>query len=411
MTRLIAGLILLSAFSGFAIAAQKEAEYTGKLDAQLTADRPLATFKCAAATAEEKSKWLPDAAKDDQVFTSTLNWAGRKKQGNKLLLVQPSSQAAYILLDVDEDGKFSPQEKFAFLADAKTQDSDGEMLIQFPMPKSPYKSFPVRLRLNKRDAKQEKEGIRYISQSFNTFATGWAEVQGRKVLVQYQVSTDDGKPSDRTGYLGMDSDGDGKVDMSFVSYESAYARNETVIFRVGERYLSTKSLDAEKGTFVLREHPASDYKRIELRIGAELPDFTFTDFAGKTRKLSEFRGKYLLLDFWGTWCGPCVYEIPNLKKVYEKYQSRGFEILGMDQDEDLDKVKQFLAEKGAAWTQATTASIKELIEQRFRITAFPTTILLDPKGQILSLGRKDQLPLRGEEFMTALEKLLPAGSQ
>jgi thiol-disulfide isomerase/thioredoxin len=411
MARFIGVLILLLASLGSAFANQKEIEYIGKLDPQLTADRPMATFKCSAATADEKNKWLPDAASDDQVFTGVLSWAGRTKQGNKLLLVQNPSKPAYLLLDIDGDGKFSAQEKFSFLADEKTKDSDPELLIQFPMPGSPYKSFPLRLRLNQADEKQQKEGVRYISQSFTTFATGVVEIQGRKMLVQYQASTEDGKPNERIGYQGIDGDGDGKIDMSFTSFESAYARNETVIFRAGDHYLSTKSLDAEKGIFVLREHPATDYKRIELRLGAELPDFNFTDFNGKPRRLSEFRGKYVLLDFWGTWCGPCVADIPHLKKAFDKYQSRGFEILGMDQDEDLEKVKKFLTEKGASWTQATTASIKELIEQRFRITAFPTIILLDPKGQILSLGRKDQLPLRGEELVTALEKLLPVSQQ
>ncbi len=233
-------------------------------------------------------------------------------------------------------------------------------------------------------------------------------LDGGKILVQFQVNNENGKVSGRDGYLGMDADGNGKIDMSFVSSESAYAKNESVIFRVGEHYLSTKSLDSEKGIFVLQAHPASDYKRIELRLGAEIPNFDFTDFEGKARKVSEFRGKYLLMEFWGTWCGPCVAEVPNYKKAYEKYQSRGFEILGMDEDKEFDQVKKFISEQGITWTNATTASIKELIEQRFRITAFPTTILLDPKGKIISLGRKDQLPLRGEELLNTLEKLMKA---
>src|SRR2546423_5140123 len=79
-------LILLFMLQGSVFAGQKEVEYTGKLDAKLVADRPIITFKCLAVTADEKSKLLPFAAKDDQVFTSTVNWTNTKKPGNKLLL-------------------------------------------------------------------------------------------------------------------------------------------------------------------------------------------------------------------------------------------------------------------------------------------------------------------------------------
>jgi peroxiredoxin len=409
MTKLVLFIIFLAVQSS-SPASQKEIRYTGKLDAQLTADRPVITVKCTKAMADDISKLPALVSKDAQVFAGELKWSDFKKPGHKLLLIQNVSKPSYIFVDRDKNGEFGIEEKFSFtpFENMKEAESEGEVIIQFPIPNHPSKNYPVRLRHRKADEKQEKEGERYLSQSLETFATGTVMVQGRKTLVQYQVNRENGLISGRDGYLGMDSDGDGKIDTSFVSPESAYAKNESVIFRVGEHYLSTKSLDSEKGVFVLREHPASDYKRIELRIGAEIPNFDFTDFEGKARKLSEFRGKYLLIEFWGTWCGPCVAEVPNYKKAYEKYQPRGFEILGMDEDKELDQVKKFISEQGITWTNATTASIKELIEQRFRITAFPTTILLDPKGKIISLGRKDQLPLRGEELLNTLENLMRA---
>lgn len=410
MTRAILFTFLLVITQAFPLAAQKEAEYTGKLDAQLSADRPVVTFKCTAAKPEDKTKLPATIAKKAQIFTGELKWGDYKQPGNKVLLIQSAGKPAFIFVDVDKNGEFSTEEKFSFspYENMKPADSDGEVVIQFPIPNSPYKTYPVRIRHHKPDEKLEKEGMRYLSHSLETYATGSVNIQGRKTLVQYQVNRMDGTVSGRDGYLGMDSDGDGKIDTSFVSPESAYAKKETVIFRVGDRYLSTKEIDSAKNTFVLQEHPASDYKRIELRLGTELPDFNFTDFAGKTRKLSEFRGKYLLVEFWGTWCGPCVGEVPNFKKAYEKYQARGFEILGMDQDKEIDSVKKFIAEQGVTWPNATTESINELIEQRFRIVAFPTTILLDQQGKIISLGRKDQMPLRGEELMGTLEKLMPA---
>ena len=69
-----------------------------------------------------------------------------------------------------------------------------------------------------------------------------------------------------------------------------------------------------------------------LAAGAVVPDFDFTDFTGKTRHFSEYRGRYLLLDFWASWCSPCLADIPALKEVYLKYRARGFEIVGMNSE-------------------------------------------------------------------------------
>ena len=83
-----------------------------------------------------------------------------------------------------------------------------------------------------------------------------------------------------------------------------------------------------------------------------------TDLDGEPRKLSEFRGKYLLVDIWATWCKPCVADIPLLKEAYAKYRTRGFEILGIDNEatgqdatatdvsEGLERIKAFISEKG-----------------------------------------------------------------
>jgi thiol-disulfide isomerase/thioredoxin len=410
MIRAILFTFLLVITQAFPMVAQKAAEFTGKLDAELTAERAVVPLKFTVAKPDVRSK-LPDSlAKEAQILEGELKWSDFKKPGHQLLLIQSPAKAAYIYVDIDKNEKFSAEERFDFspFENMQVAESDGEVVVRFPLPNSAYKSFPVRLRHRKAAAKQEKENLPDLFQSGDAFATGSVNIQNRKTLVQYQVNRLDGSVSGRHGYLGMDSDGDGKIDASFVSSESAYAENEAVIFRVGENYVSTKSVDADKGIFVLSEHPATDYKRIELRLGVEVPDFNFTDFQGKARKLSEFRGKYVMLEFWGTWCGPCISEIPHLKKAYAKYQSRGFEILGMDEDKELTQVKKFVAEQGMTWTNATTESIREVIKQRFRIVAFPTAILLDPQGKIVSLSRKDQLPLRDEKLLETLEKLLPA---
>src|SRR4029453_9553910 len=132
-----------------------------------------------------------------------------------------------------------------------------------------------------------------LMQSKDAYAKGNVDINGQKTLVQYGFNPQSKKISVSNGWLGVDGDGDKEIDLDRFSPEAAEARDESVVFRVGNRYVSTKKVDLEKNQIVMREHPASDYKRVELTVGAELPDFQFSDFEGKKRKFSEFRGKYV----------------------------------------------------------------------------------------------------------------------
>src|SRR5436305_22763 len=77
------------------------------------------------------------------------------------------------------------------------------------------------------------------------------------------------------------------------------------------------------------ENPAATKS---VTTGSVVPDFNFTDFAGKSRRFSEFRGRVVLLDFWASWCSPCLADIPQLRAAYQKYHASGFEIIGMDSE-------------------------------------------------------------------------------
>ena len=233
---------------------------------------------------------------------------------------------------------------------------------------------------------------------------GHVEVNGRKTLVTLPFKPATGKVDVTDGYIGIDSDGDGKIADGAFSSELLNADGKPVVMRLGERFVSIESADLKARTFTVKERAASDYTIIEVRAGSPLQDFSFTDFDGKPRKLSDFRGKHVLIDIWGSWCGPCVADVPMMKEAYERFRDRGFEIVGLDFEmgKTADKVRPFLEEKGVRWVNGTPESVKELVHDRLRVTAFPTLILLDPQGIVIQTQPGQ---LRGKRLIVTLEQL------
>jgi len=122
--------------------------------------------------------------------------------------------------------------------------------------------------------------------------------------------------------------------------------------------------------------------RAILMPGYPAPDFVFVDLQGNRRQLADYRGKVVLLDFWGTWCGPCVAAVPQLVAVYEKFQAKGFEILGIAADDMREKLTAFMAEKQMKWPQ-TMEGDKGPIATLYRITGWPSYFMIGADGQII----------------------------
>ncbi len=129
-------------------------------------------------------------------------------------------------------------------------------------------------------------------------------------------------------------------------------------------------------------------------------DLKFTAVDGREVDLSKMAGKVVLIDFWATWCGPCVAEVPNVVKTYEKLHDKGFEIIGISLDKDKDKVASFTKEKNMTWAQYFDGkSWQNEISTRYGINSIPAMWLVNKKGMVVSTSARGKL----EE---AVEKLL-----
>lgn len=143
-------------------------------------------------------------------------------------------------------------------------------------------------------------------------------------------------------------------------------------------------------------------KRAEIaEIGVEPKPIDVTAFDGKPLKLSALKGKVVLIDFWATWCGPCIQELPNVIAAYKKYHGQGFEIVGISLDQDEQKLKDFLASHDMPWPQFFDGKgWQNEVGQLYGVQSIPKTYLLDRDGKVRRVG------LRGEALGREVQKLL-----
>ena len=137
-----------------------------------------------------------------------------------------------------------------------------------------------------------------------------------------------------------------------------------------------------------------------LSIGGTPPDIALNTPEGEELKLSDLRGKVVLVDFWASWCGPCRRENPNVKKVYEKYKDRGFDILGVSLDRKNEAWLQAIAKDGLEWHHISDLKgWQSAAASAYGVRSIPATFLLDADGKIIARN------LRGDALEAKLREV------
>ena len=135
-------------------------------------------------------------------------------------------------------------------------------------------------------------------------------------------------------------------------------------------------------------------KRMEkLRLiseGQVAPDIELPAPDGNIVKLSSLRRKYVLIDFWASWCGPCMAEAPNVKAIYQEYKDKGFEVFGVSLDTNKEAWENAIKQHGLDWIHVSSLKGNDAATRVYNVTSIPTTFLLDKEGRIIGKNLRGQ---------------------
>lgn len=197
---------------------------------------------------------------------------------------------------------------------------------------------------------------------------------------------------------------DAQINLSIRNFVDSAKNNYGVAYFIKDFMIQNAPFDTVQAAYnILTDRVKQSTPGLELKdavealasvsVGGTAPDITLMTPDNKEFSLSSLRGHYVLLDFWASWCGPCLREVPNVKAIYEKYHDKGFEIFGVSLDETAGPWKAAIKKNDMNWHHVSSLKGWECpVAKQYNVTGIPRMYIIDPEGKIIAQD------LRGEEL-------------
>lgn len=236
--------------------------------------------------------------------------------------------------------------------------------------------------------------------------------KAREILLAIRIGASPTLPDDqRQALIAEVLEAVAASQFSRESVGTAYALGQT-LEEAGKRASASECYEKLSELLSKSEDPELNGLSVSLKgyaRGLQLPgkfmELGGTTLSGKPLDWNAYRGKVVLVDFWATWCGPCLEELPNVQRLYQLYHDKGFEVVGVSLDEDRPRLEAFLEREQIPWTtliepDPAARGWKHPLAVRYGIRGIPAAILVNEDGKVISMAA------RGPELAAQLEKLL-----
>lgn len=376
-------------------------QFHGRMQDHLSLQQESTVWKWQPATPAQRKELGNLASRSDRVWRSKMNIAPGRMTPVRAALVESEKQSYTLYLDTDKAGPFTPSETIHFKRSPPGGFLGGSPTARFTLPlhKGPFHSFPVKVTVIRAKGHGSTGTPQTVLMDIGNTLKGYVQLPHRRLLVTYSYNLASGSANLSKTREAMDTNGNGKIDL--IREVDVPHNGKLPVFHVGNFYLQTESINLHTRIVTLRTVPKAAYgNRIDWQKGAIVPNFALRNLTGQRETFAHLREKYTLIDFWASWCGPCMAAFPSLKTAYAKYHPRGFQIIGIDGDKTPKVALAALKKVHASWPEARGGALIA----RFKIQMWPTEILVNKRGEVIDAKPKD---LRGTALKKTLARLLP----